>query len=99
MEKKFGILEIEEIMMMADSKTNIPVIDDILADDKFVKIPLKELYSINELEYDNKALEELDLSTRIMNRLQGVLGIHKINEMLNLTYSQLADLRGFGKIV
>ena len=34
-----------------------------------------------------------------MNRLQGVLGIHKINEMLNLTYSQLADLKGFGKIV
>lgn len=97
MEMKFGILEIEEIMMMTDSKTNIPVIDDILADDKFVKIPLKELYSINELEYDNKALEELDLSTRIMNRLQGVLGIHKINEMLNLTYSQLADLKGFGK--
>ena len=57
MEKKFGILEIEKIMRMADSKTNIPVIDDILADDKFVKIPLKELYSINELEYDNKALE------------------------------------------
>lgn len=50
MEMKFGILEIEEIMMMTDSKTNIPVIDDILADDKFVKIPLKELYSINEFE-------------------------------------------------
>ena len=70
MEKKFGILEIEEIVRMAESKTNIPAINYILADDKFVKTPLKELYSINELEYDNKALEELDLSTRIMNRLQ-----------------------------
>lgn len=76
---------------------DIPAINYILTDDEFVNKTLKELYFINDLEYENKALAELDLSTRITNRLQGVLGVHSIGEMLNLTYGQLVKLKGFGK--
>ena len=80
-----------------NSKIDILTINYILADDEFIKKPLKEIYFINDLKYDNKKLDELELPTRITNRLQGVLGVHTIREMLQLTYGQLIDLKRFGK--
>lgn len=99
-EKKYGVLEIKEQNKLVKNINNneqaIPKIEHILADDN-VNTLLGQLYSIDATEYENKALEELELSNRVMNRLQGTLGIHSVGELLNLSYAKLMDLKGFGK--
>lgn len=96
-EKKYGTLEVEN--PKEDKKTpilDLPPVEYILVDDSYKNIELKNIYLIDDSEYENKSIEELELSTRIMNRLQ-LLDVHSVSEMLNLTYGQLTELKGFGK--
>lgn len=97
-EEQYGTLEVER--SDDDKKSNrsyLPSLEQILMNDDYKNIELKEIYLIDGSEYEKTTLDELELSTRIMNRLQGVLDIHSIGEMLNLTYGQLMELKGFGK--
>lgn len=100
-EKRYGILGVEKVTKENCSNMNMMKIfsniDQILDDARSRAMPFKELYHINELEYTKKMLAELELSTRIMNRLQGILEVHTVGEMLNLTYDQLLEIKGFGK--
>lgn len=100
-EKRYGILGVEKVTKENCSNMNMMKIfsniDQILDDARSRAMPFKKLYHINELEYTKKMLAELELSTRIMNRLQGILEVHTVGEMLNLTYDQLLEIKGFGK--
>lgn len=94
-EKKYGILKVEELK--ANTKLDIPSIDYILDNDECIKTNLKELYHIDELEHGNKTFVELEFTKRVINRLQGNLGIFTLGELLNLTYEKLMTLKGFGR--
>lgn len=95
-EKKYGELEVE-LQPFDKNKEEIPKIEYILGNEEYRKATLKEVYCINTLEYENTLVNELDLSTRILHCLQGRMHINKVSEMLELSYEQLAELKGFGK--
>lgn len=79
------------------NKQKIPSLNSIMYNDNYRNSKLKEIYIINEQEYGSKKIDELELSTRVMKRLKDVLNVHSIDEMLNLTYGDLIDLKGLGK--
>lgn len=93
---KFGKLKIKSLTNINKNKS-LPSIENILISDTYNKMILKDLYSINESEYIDKSINEMDFSVRLFNCLHGKCNVNTVGEMLKLTYAKLVELKGLGK--